>query len=107
METQAQTTPVASGDGISHHLDEIASSATHIVDESRRLAKDVADVIDMPGRMERHPYQTLLIAAGVGYVLGGGLLTSLTATLLRGGVRVAAVPMVRQQLLRMVTGTGT
>lgn len=50
-------------------------------------------------RAMAHPYQTLLIAAGVGYVLGGGLFTRFTMTLLRTGARMGALPLVRRALL--------
>jgi hypothetical protein len=50
-------------------------------------------------RAMAHPYQTLLIAAGVGYVLGGGLFTRFTMSVLRAGVRMGALPLVRRALL--------
>lgn len=93
----------ATGNGVAHptirgHIDEIGHSAQHIIEESRSLVSDVATVLDIPGRMERSPYTTLLIAAGIGFVLGGGLFTSLTGTLLRTGIRVAAMPILKTQL---------
>jgi hypothetical protein len=54
--------------------------------------------LDIRGRMTRHPYQTLLIAAGVGYVLGGGLFTRLTANVFRVGMRVGGHPLVQREL---------
>jgi hypothetical protein len=38
-------------------------------------------------------------ALGVGYVLGGGLFTPTTARLLRLGMKLASIPLVRDQLL--------
>jgi hypothetical protein len=55
--------------------------------------------ITLSQRAMAHPYQTLLIAAGVGYVLGGGLFTRLTMSMLRAGVRMGALPLVRRALL--------
>lgn len=55
--------------------------------------------LDLAGSIQRHPYRALLVAAGVGYVLGGGLFTRLTFTVLRAGMRVAAIPVVRRELL--------
>jgi hypothetical protein len=80
------------------HFTEIRRNARHLVDESRGLATDVQTAVDIPGRMERHPYQTLLVAAGIGYVLGGGLFTAFTLAVLRTGLKVAALPMVKNQL---------
>jgi hypothetical protein len=84
------------------HMDAIAEGATQIVDESRDLLSETVENLDIPGRMARHPYQTMLIAAGIGYVLGGGLLTPLTARLLRTGIRVAALPLLRQEFMGAV-----
>ncbi len=55
--------------------------------------------ITLSQRAMAHPYQALLIAAGVGYVLGGGLFTRLTMSMLRAGVRMGALPLVRRALL--------
>ena len=55
--------------------------------------------VTLSQRAMAHPYQTLLIAAGVGYVLGGGLFTRLTMSMLRAGVRMGVLPLVRRALL--------
>lgn len=67
----------------------------------QNLLAEGLTALDLSGRMARHPYQTLLIAAGVGYVLGGGLFTRLTANVLRVGVRVGALPSVQRQLFAL------
>lgn len=54
---------------------------------------------DLRARFEQHPYQTLLIAAGVGYILGGGLFTRHTLNAVRLGARIASIPIVRRELL--------
>lgn len=53
--------------------------------------------------MQRHPYQTLAAAVGVGYVLGGGLFTPLTLNVLRLGLRVATIPLVQREILAVAT----
>ena len=58
-----------------------------------------ASALDISGIIARHPYQSLAVAVGVGYVLGGGLFTRLTLNALRFGARVAAVPMVQRELM--------
>lgn len=55
--------------------------------------------IDLSARISRHPYRSLLIATGVGYVLAGGLFTRLTYGMLRASVRVATLPVVQRELL--------
>lgn len=53
----------------------------------------------------RSPYAVLASAVGVGFVLGGGLFTRLTAKIVGLGLRVgimAALPAVQKELLRRV-----
>jgi hypothetical protein len=47
-------------------------------------------------RVHRRPYVTLGVAAGVGYVLGGGLRSRLTAVLLGAATRVALAVAARE-----------
>lgn len=70
------------------------------------LAAEAFENLDLKGRMARQPYQTLLVAAGVGYVLGGGLFTRATGGVLfagaRLGARVATLPVVQDRILAAV-----
>jgi hypothetical protein len=43
-------------------------------------------------QMTRHPYRSLLVAAGIGYVIGGGLFTRLTMRVIRMGARLGTLP---------------
>jgi hypothetical protein len=74
------------------------------VDEARRSIETLAD--DLRDQVEEHPWRTLGMALGAGYILGGGLFTALTGRLIFGGlrigVRLAALPLVREELLGMV-----
>jgi ElaB/YqjD/DUF883 family membrane-anchored ribosome-binding protein len=58
---------------------------------------------DVRQRVDEHPWRMLGLAAGAGFILGGGLFTALTGRLLLGGLRiglrVAALPLVREELL--------
>ena len=65
--------------------------------DAQRLARTVA----------AHPIRSVLVAAGTGYLLGGGLLTPLTGRLLRIGGRALAIPLLQRQLLTMVAGRMT
>lgn len=49
-------------------------------------------------QVREHPYQALLVALGVGYILGGGLFTRLTLTAVQTGLRMGALPIVKRQL---------
>jgi hypothetical protein len=63
-------------------------------------------VSDLRATLERHPYGALAAALGVGYALGGGIFTPLTARIVRAGlrigVRVALLPMVTERLSDLV-----
>lgn len=93
--------PASNGPGIGQRVDRIGSDAQQLWEDTRSMVTQLNDSLDLKGRVERHPYGTLLAALGVGYVLGGGLFTPLTASLLRLGVRLAALPFVKDELLSM------
>jgi hypothetical protein len=42
----------------------------------------------MDERLRRNPYGTVAAALGIGYLLGGGLFSPLTARILRVGLRI-------------------
>ncbi|MGD0835469.1 MAG: hypothetical protein ABSB49_02365 [Polyangia bacterium] len=64
--------------------------------------KDVlADVIDIQDRVDRNPYGVAAAAFGVGFVLGGGLFSQLSARVLGAVLRaglLAALPRLEQEL---------
>lgn len=79
--------------------------AKKAVEEARAFKEAVASQatsfsqsIDLRGRVERNPIGMVLAAAGVGYVLGGGLFSPLTARLVRYGLKLAIIPLVKSQL---------
>jgi hypothetical protein len=61
-------------------------------------ASDLAAQIDLRGRVQRNPIAMVCAAAGVGYLLGGGLFSRTTARLLRYGLKAALIPLVKSQL---------
>lgn len=81
--------------------------------EERRLGEIAADLgsnarelygrLDLSRELSEHPYRTLALAAAAGYVLGGGLFTPLTGSLMRVGLRLAMLPMAQAAFLG---GTG-
>ena len=68
------------GERLRADLRALAEAATHLTRGWQSLVRD---------RIERRPYATLATAAGVGYVLGGGLPTSLLRVLVGVGGRIA------------------
>lgn len=56
------------------------------------------DQIDLRGRMQREPQRTLLIAAGIGFVVSGALFSRFSLRLLGLGMRAAALPMLEARI---------
>lgn len=82
-------------------------SAQQLLDEARSTFQDLGTAIDLRGRVQRHPYAMVAAALGVGYVLGGGLFSGLTFRLVGLGVRLAAIPLVKSQLLGLAEAAVT
>jgi hypothetical protein len=81
-------------------------SAEHAaVTRVEEAGRTVRETLDLEGRVARSPYGMLAGALGVGFVLGGGLFTRVTARLLGAGLRLglmAALPLVQEQLVQAV-----
>ena len=61
------------------------------------------ETFDIEGRLQRNPYRMVAGAVGIGFVLGGGLFTRLTAKILGAGLRIglmAALPTLEKQINR-------
>ena len=74
------------------------------VEEAKRSIETTVD--DVRERVQEQPVKTLALAVGAGYVVGGGLFTPLTGRLfytgLRIALRLAALPLVREELMALV-----
>ena len=78
-----------------------APSTRELIDQSERVREDVVALASavrqaargwrslLRDRLDRRPYATLAVAAGVGYVLGGGMPTLLVRSLIGMGGRFA------------------
>ena len=63
----------------------------------------LGEILDIEGRLQRNPYGMVAGALAVGFVMGGGLFTRLTARIAGVGLRMglaAAWPLLQQQLFR-------
>jgi hypothetical protein len=85
--------------GFAGRVGHLNQSAHELIDEARSTIEDLGQAIDLRGRVNRHPYGMVAAALGAGYVLGGGLFSPLTFRLISLGVRLAAFPFVKNQLL--------
>ena len=89
------------GPRVGERVDQLGSSAQQFFTDARGAVHDLGAGLDLKGRVQRNPYGMVAAAIGVGYVLGGGLFTPLTARLLRVGVRMAMLPFVKDELMGM------
>jgi hypothetical protein len=88
--------------------------ASRMVDEARAFgsslssqAQSFTESLDLRGRVQRNPIGMVLAAAGIGYVLGGGLFSPMTSRLLKVGLRLALVPVIKSQLGAIATDVRT
>ena len=66
------------------------------------------ETFDIEGRLQRNPYGMVAGAVGIGFVLGGGLFTRLTAKILGAGLRIglmAALPILEKQIHQALVGS--
>jgi len=94
-----QTVKKAKVEKVVQHVDKAKEAAREFYDEARDATEGLAEAVDLKGRVGRNPYGMVALALGTGYLLGGGLFTKTTGRLFRLGLKVAAVPMVRDELL--------
>jgi len=88
--------------GAMDHARRMAEEARAFREAVASQAESFTRAIDLRGRVQRNPIGMVLAAAGIGYVLGGGLFSPLTGRLVRVGLRLALIPLVKSQLSNIV-----
>jgi len=95
---------------VGQRVDRINDTAQEAWTRSREAVTNLRDTLDIDGRVDRHPFGMLAAALGVGYVLGGGIFSPLTARIvgfgLRMGIRLAAIPFIKEELLGLAESVG-
>ncbi len=94
-EPQGHRSVVDHGREIQHDAQALAAAVQNAADDLQRYVTE---------QVGRQPYLTLGVAAGVGFVLGGGLRPRLTALVLRTATRVALGLAVRELAARLSPG---
>lgn len=74
-------------DPIADVLSLLAERASAARDRMTELRKDITR------ELECHPFRTLALSAGAGYLLAGGLFSRLTLRLISFGARLAVLPL--------------
>lgn len=77
---------------------ERAASAAKTVNAA---VNNVADRIGLAEQVTRNPYGLAAAALAFGYFVGGGLFTRTTARLIRFGVQLTTLPIVRDRLFEV------
>jgi len=114
MESQQQNPPNGMGNEgaqtLGQRVDHVSGSAQHAWTRTRDAFSDIKGTVDLDGRVKRYPYGTLAAAVGIGYVLGGGLFSPLTARIiglgLRIGMRLAVLPLITDELTGLAEAMG-
>ena len=87
---------------VGQRVDRASDNAHEAWSRTRETVSDIKERLDVDGRVARNPYGMMAAALGVGYVLGGGLFSPLTARLvgfgMRMGLRLAAIPFLENEL---------
>lgn len=81
---------------------------SHTAEQAWSKTREAISSVDVKGRVRRNPYGSMAAAVGIGYVLGGGIFTPLTARIvglgLRLGMRLALLPLLKQELFDLAEG---
>ena len=80
------------------HAREASGSIDGMIRSAQDKASELNRKLDLGRRIQDHPIQTVAIALGIGYVLGGGLFSRFTGTLVRYGMRAALLPAVKHAI---------
>jgi len=86
------------GQGAMDHGRRMVEEARAFKEAVKSQAESIGNAVDLRGRIDRHPIGMVCAAVGVGYLLGGGLFSPITGKLLRVGIRLALIPMIKSQL---------
>lgn len=87
-------------DDILDHASELTRDARKVVDDVQTIYYNASERMNLGRLYQERPFVVLGAAAGIGYVLGGGLFTPFTARMLKLGARFLLLPMVTSQLER-------
>ena len=97
--------PAAARQRLEEKVERVRTSVQELA--SRESIHDLRETLDLEELTRRHPYGMVAAALGVGFVLGGGLSSSLTRGLVRAGLRLglkaSALPFLEKELVALLT----
>jgi hypothetical protein len=87
---------------VGQRVDRVSDTAQEAWSRTRETVSELKERFDVDGRVRRNPYGMMAAALGVGYVLGGGFFSPLTARIfgigLKLGIRMAAIPFLENEI---------
>ena len=97
--SEPQSSPAFADHGrqIRHDAEALAASLQDAADDLQRC---------LTAQVEQRPFTTLGVAAGVGYLLGGGLGSRLTVIMLGAAARLATTIVARELGSRIIVQSG-
>ena len=84
--------------GAMGHAKRVVEEAKAFKEAVSSKASDFSSSIDLRGRVQRNPVGMVCAALGVGYLLGGGLFSPMTGRIVRYGLRLALIPLLKGQI---------
>jgi hypothetical protein len=84
--------------GIGHRVGEVSESARALVTDVQDAVDQAVDTLDVAGRMKRNPYAVLGVAAGIGFLWGGGLFNRLAVLALKVGLPLGVAMFANDRL---------
>jgi hypothetical protein len=113
METNEQSVPNGRSSESAkpaHGSDWMSESAQKAWSRTQGAVSELKRAADIEERVNRHPYGAVAAALGIGYALGGGIFTPLTSRIvalgLRIGVRLAILPMLKDEISVLADALG-
>jgi hypothetical protein len=98
---EAEEGPVDEGGDEGLDYGHMRDEAQHLMGDARAVLGEIAERLDIEGRIERSPIGTVLAAAGIGFVLGGGIFRPLAGRVIGAGLRLALIPLIRDQVMSL------
>ncbi|AWV87958.1 hypothetical protein [Bradymonas sediminis] len=94
-----------------HPAHQLIDDSQTLIDNSKRVINDAQQLYDRvredlsPKQLyQDNPFAVVAAAAGVGYILGGGLFTPFTRRIVRIGLKGLIIPIASSQLKHLTAG---
>lgn len=97
-----------------HPAHKLIDDGQSLMDNSKRVLNDAQELYERvrgdisPGQIyQDNPFAVVAAAAGVGYLLGGGLFSPFTRRIVRIGLRGLIIPLASSQLKHLTAGVAS